>query len=161
MRRPTEPRWRLRPPQAADAPALQRLEAACFGEPWSLGLLREVLSDPKYLLLCAENLDAADGEDLLGYAAAWSVLDEGQIDRLAVLPRLRRRGIGRALLGGIVELLGGAGAASVFLEVRAGNVGAIELYRAEGFATAGRRQGYYADGEDAVVLRLGVEGAST
>ena len=46
---------------------------------------------------------------------------------------------------------------AAFLEVAAGNVAAIGLYRAQGFAEAGRRRGYFrhADGwaEDAIVMR--------
>ena len=147
--------WKVRRAVEADARELERIEAACFGEPWPLELLREALRDPKYLLLCAESGDAADGQSLLGYASAWSVLDEGQIDRLAVLPSQRRRGIACELLRGVLSGLEEASAERVFLEVRAGNAGAVALYRGAGFEQVGRRARYYEDGEDAVVLRLG------
>lgn len=153
-----EGEWILRRAVETDVPELERIEAACFGEPWSLELLREVLRDPKYLLLCAESGGASDGERLLGYAAAWSVLDEGQIDRLATLPRQRRRGLARSLLQGIVSGLRELRVERVFLEVRAGNAGAIALYQGEGFEEVGRRARYYGDGEEAVVLRLGEGG---
>jgi ribosomal protein S18 acetylase RimI-like enzyme len=48
------------------------------------------------------------------------------------------------------------GAVAMFLEVAAGNFPARGLYEAAGFAKAGVRPGYYADGGDAVVLRLGL-----
>jgi len=151
-----KPKWRLRPALESDAPELQRIERACFGEPWTLALLNEALRDPKYLLLCAQELAGVEpeGGSLLGYATAWSVLDEGQLDRLAVLPEQRRSGVGRALLAGILSKLQAAGAASVFLEVRASNAGALELYRRVGFVEAGRRKGYYENGEDALILRF-------
>lgn len=149
--------WKLRRAVESDARELQRIERACFGEPWSLELLIEALRDPKYLLLCAQRCGASDGEKLLGYVCAWSVLDEAQIDRLAVLPWQRRRGIARALLQGILSELEEAEVARVFLEVRAGNAGALALYRSAGFVQAGRRARYYEDGEDAIVLRLGNE----
>jgi ribosomal-protein-alanine N-acetyltransferase len=44
-------------------------------------------------------------------------------------------------------------AAVMFLEVAAGNVAALALYRAAGFAEVGRRVRYYADGSDALVMR--------
>ena len=47
------------------------------------------------------------------------------------------------------------GALSVTLEVRAGNVGAKELYRKWGFIEVGLRKGYYHDnGEDAILMTL-------
>jgi ribosomal-protein-alanine N-acetyltransferase len=41
---------------------------------------------------------------------------------------------------------------SAWLEVRAGNVAAIALYRQFGFTVNGRRQHYYSDGEDAMLM---------
>jgi ribosomal-protein-alanine N-acetyltransferase len=53
----------------------------------------------------------------------------------------------------------GRGAGPVFLEVSAANAAALALYRAAGFAEAGRRPGYYRTPEgaalDALVLRHG------
>jgi ribosomal-protein-alanine N-acetyltransferase len=45
------------------------------------------------------------------------------------------------------------GAVAMFLEVAEGNAAARALYGAAGFAEAGRRRRYYADGGDALVLR--------
>ena len=44
---------------------------------------------------------------------------------------------------------------SALLEVRASNAAAIAMYQRHlGFATVGRRRGYYADGEDALLMAL-------
>ena len=43
------------------------------------------------------------------------------------------------------------GAVSATLEVAAGNMAALALYRAAGFTTRGRRRGYYRDGGDALI----------
>ena len=45
------------------------------------------------------------------------------------------------------------GARAAFLEVSIGNKAARALYERAGFAPAGRRPRYYADGTDALVLR--------
>ena len=150
-------KWKVRAATEPDLGEMWQIEAACFEAPWSLGLLREALGDPKYLVLCAEETGGAEEPGsgrLLGHALAWSVGDEGQLDRLAVLPSRRREGIGHALLLEVLRGLRRAGAGSVFLEVRAGNASALALYRAAGFALAGARRAYYDDGEDALVLRL-------
>ena len=47
------------------------------------------------------------------------------------------------------------GAAHVFLEVRAGNAGALALYKKYGFIVAGLRPRYYKDNnEDAILMNL-------
>jgi ribosomal-protein-alanine N-acetyltransferase len=76
------------------------------------------------------------------------VQGEGEILTLAVAPQARRRGIGRALLGGVV-----ADGIPWFLEVAASNGPALALYAAFGFCECGRRRDYYAPGRDALVLR--------
>jgi ribosomal-protein-alanine N-acetyltransferase len=49
------------------------------------------------------------------------------------------------------------GAAAMFLEVSDRNAAARALYAAAGFAKAGRRKRYYADGADALVLRADLQ----
>lgn len=82
-----------------------------------------------------------------GWAAVRS-LGEGESELLQVEVEVgyRRRGLGRRLLETALE-------GTVFLEVREGNAGAIELYSTLGFAVAGRRRGYYTGPtEDALVM---------
>jgi ribosomal-protein-alanine N-acetyltransferase len=43
------------------------------------------------------------------------------------------------------------------LEVRKSNEPARRLYEAAGFSVSGERVAYYADGEDAVLMRLDLE----
>ena len=78
---------------------------------------------------------------------------------LAVDPGQRRSGIASTLLREGLKTLGERGAEEVFLEVRASNSPAIELYRASGFRPVGVRSDYYRNPrEDALVLRLGFTG---
>lgn len=90
-----------------------------------------------------------DGE-VAGFAV-WQELPGGEAEllNLAVDPRLRRRGAGRAL----VEVMEGR---RVWLEVRASNEAAIRFYRSLGFAVCGVRRRYYRDpDEDAVLMARG------
>jgi ribosomal-protein-alanine N-acetyltransferase len=69
----------------------------------------------------------------------------------------QRRGIGREVLGFVLESARRAGAARIFLEVRPSNEVARTLYTAAGFKVVGIRRGYYPAGEereDAIVLQL-------
>jgi ribosomal-protein-alanine N-acetyltransferase len=81
------------------------------------------------------------------------VLDELHINNLAVLPDLRRAGIGSTLLAFVLQKGVELGAHRATLEVRRSNEAARLLYERFGFAVAGVRPGYYSKPvEDALVL---------
>ncbi|MCA9524279.1 MAG: ribosomal protein S18-alanine N-acetyltransferase [Myxococcales bacterium] len=91
----------------------------------------------------------------VGYAVIWVIEEQADVINLVVDPRWRRRGVGRALFEYALGALRVDGVSRCTLEVRAGNVAAIELYRKLGFATAQRRANYYSDPpEDALVMHL-------
>jgi ribosomal-protein-alanine N-acetyltransferase len=86
------------------------------------------------------------------YDTVWHVMN------VAVDDRLRRQGIGTALLEYLFEHADGPGE-QYTLEVRMSNAGAIDLYERFGFRSAGLRRGYYHDNkEDAVIMWRVVEG---
>ncbi len=89
---------------------------------------------------------------LLGFVVARLVAPgECELLNLAVEPAARRKGIARSLL---LEAIAGAPGAW-FLEVRASNRAAIQLYESAGFRAVARRPGYYRDpAEDAIVMRF-------
>lgn len=82
------------------------------------------------------------------------VAGEAEILTLAVVPGLRRRGRGRALLEAALARARADGARRVFLEVSAANEAAAALYGAAGFREVGLRRRYYADGTDALLLAV-------
>jgi ribosomal-protein-alanine N-acetyltransferase len=59
---------------------------------------------------------------------------------------------GRALCAAVLEWCRARGADAVELEVRAGSLGAIALYRQLRFIEVGRRSAYYRNPEDDAVL---------
>ena len=84
-------------------------------------------------------------------------LDEAHILNLAVEPNLRDRGLGSQTLRFLVKDARGQGARQIFLEVRASNQPAIQMYLNQGFNEIGRRRHYYPtkDGrEDALILGM-------
>ena len=72
----------------------------------------------------------------------------------ATAPGLRRAGFGALLLGWQIEAGLVAGIASMTLEVRAREAGAIAFYRALGFEPGATVRRYYAGREDALRMRL-------
>lgn len=126
------------------------LEERCFPEdPWSRRLFEEALESGNTVALAARAEDGA----VLGYLVGTVILDEGNVDNIAVAPEVRRQGMARALLE--VFHNSGRGLACVTLEVRPSNDEAVSLYRKMGYAEAGRRKNYYLKPrEDAIIMRL-------
>lgn len=92
---------------------------------------------------------------IAGYIVARESAGELHINNVAVRDQYRRRGIGNALLGRIVETARHLAVKVAFLEVRAGNHAAQALYEKNGFKPIARRADYYTDPrEDAVVMSL-------
>lgn len=133
---------------AEDASCLAALEQASASHPWSAAAMDATLALPT---TCA--FVAWDGDRPVGHLVASTVADTGEVLTVGVLPEARRRGWGSRLLGAVEDHWRAAGVVEAFLEVREGNVGAIALYRCHGWEEVGRRRGYYADGEDAVLMR--------
>lgn len=142
----------LRPLREPDLDQVLAIERASYAHPWTRQHFVDELARD-----CAHCLAAVAGDDqqLLGYLIWWLVVDEAQILNVATAPAARRQGVGAALLQSCLDQARAAGAVSIWLEVRAGNSAAQELYAGYGFGVEARRRGYYQpDGEDALLMQL-------
>ena len=126
--------------------ALVALEIRCFPDPWPADMIARLRD--RFTV-------ALEGERVLGHIVLSTVLDEGNIDNVAVLPECRRCGVADALVGNCIARGRAMGLAFLTLEVRAGNAPAIALYRKHGFEEVGRRKNYYEKPrEDAILMTL-------
>ena len=158
------PRWVVRAAAPGDLAAV--LDAARHsGVDWSDAQVEEEVLRGRVLIArkpehaapenAADAKPPGDGKDapgvVSGLACAWVVAGaEVQILEVAVRPESRREGLGTALVRAALDLDASLDAT---LEARAGNVAALALYESVGFERVGRRDAYYADGEDAVLMR--------
>ena len=95
----------------------------------------------------------AKGEQLVGMAGIWMMVDEAHIVTIAVRRSQRHQGLGEWLLLSIIDLSRRMRAKYVTLEVRESNRTAQALYEKYGFTKAGTRKKYYSDnGEDALIM---------
>ena len=125
-----------------------RMERECFGESITAEAFCRFADAPANHYCCAVKADGT----LLGYGGISLVADEAEIITVAVSPAHRRQGIARALMEHMLCLAEDA-RASVYLEVRASNTPARELYLSLGFAETGVRKNYYTSPrEDAVLM---------
>jgi ribosomal-protein-alanine acetyltransferase len=113
---------------------------------------------PQATLLIAERKDLARPL-AVAFALGWTVAEELELLDLVVKPEERRHGIAERLVRELFEIARQKGAEVAFLEVRASNEPAQRLYRKLGFSEVGRRSGYYAGGEDALLFRCCVSPA--
>lgn len=123
---------------------LATIHASAFPEVWGETAFADLLAQPGVFALATD----------AGFILCRAVADEAEIVTLAVSPAARRQGQARALIAAARELLGSLGVVSFFLEVARGNDAARALYDGLGFEAVGLRKAYYADGSDAVVMRL-------
>lgn len=143
--------WLVWPAVDGDEETLAVLEAESFGErSWGENSVRKSFAVPGVAVLLAGEVRYAPA----GFVIWRDLGGEAEILSLGVSPSEQQRGVGQALVAGLADAAKAAGAARIFLEVDAGNEAAITLYRRAGFTQSGRRQGYYRDGADAVLMQL-------
>ena len=140
----------IEPAETQDAQRLAQLHQQGFFRGWPVADFVGFLSDPS---------TPADGacdarRRIAGFALVRLVADESELLTIAVDPKWRSKGVGRALLDAVFADLMLSPAKKMFLEVEAGNLPAIKLYEKLGFSTISSRKGYYAkpDGSAATAL---------
>ncbi|HTX06736.1 MAG TPA: ribosomal protein S18-alanine N-acetyltransferase [Steroidobacteraceae bacterium] len=149
------PEIRIRPMTDADVAEVFAVERASYQFPWSEGIFRDCLRVGyvcRVLVL---------GSQVIGYGVMSVGAGEAHILNLCVAVSHRCRGLGRRMLGYLLDRGAAAGMSEAFLEVRPSNTAAIRLYQAIGFEQVGMRRGYYqavGGREDAAVLKLALRG---
>lgn len=144
---------RLRDMTIDDVATVVDIERASYTVPWSEATFRGLLRRRDAEMVIAD----ADGA-IVGYAAFWCVVDQGELGNVAVDAMWRGTGIGARLVEEVIHRAARRGVREVFLEVRPSNAVARRLYEHLGFRPVGRRRNYYqAPVEDAIVLRRPVE----
>jgi ribosomal-protein-alanine N-acetyltransferase len=137
----------LRPLVEADLLAVLSIEESSFSSPWPRAAFVHELQSPHCCVTIAERAG-----EVLGYLCCWYVADEVQILNVAVQTSYRRQRVAERLLRYVLDVGQQKGAQSANLEVRRGNLPARRLYEKFGFREVAVRRGYYADGEDALLM---------
>jgi ribosomal-protein-alanine N-acetyltransferase len=138
----------IAPMRTSDIKSVLGIEEAVFPEPWTRRLFVEELAQRTSRAYRALWV----GSDLVGYGGLMFIDDEAHVNSIAVQPEYQRTGLGKVLLLDLVDTALARGARHLTLEVRVGNEPAIALYRRFGMAPVGVRAGYYASGDDALVM---------
>jgi len=132
-----DPLLRFRPMRTEDVDALYAIETQAYGYPWSIGIFHDCLRVGYCCWVC--EID----QELIGYGVMSVAVGEAHILNLCVHPDWQSQGLGRRILGRMLNLARERHADTAFLEVRASNRPAQALYDSEGFNEIGQRCGYY------------------
>lgn len=145
----------MRAMTAADVDFVLAIEQSVQTYPWTRGNFTDAM-DSGYLCF----VDESAGE-ISAFAVLMQGVDEAELLNIAVGKTQQRKGLGRVMLSEMLAVAAENDWQRVFLEVRAGNSGAIALYRSAGFAEVGIRRGYYRNAEgcdDALVMACNLTG---
>ncbi|HFI0228180.1 TPA: ribosomal protein S18-alanine N-acetyltransferase [Streptococcus suis] len=120
------------------------MESVYETSPWTLEQIASSMTsqDEDYYL-------AYKGQELVGFLAVQTVLDEMEILQIAVKADFQRLGIASQLMAAVMDWEG-----DIFLEVRESNSAAQALYIRQHFTKIGKRKDYYRNPvEDAVLMK--------
>ena len=141
----------LRRMDAGDLESVMLVEVRAYEYPWTKGIFIDCLR-ANCECWVYERQDALIGHAVLSVGAG-----EAHLLNVCVSPEHQGHGAGRVLVQHIVERARARAAEIVFLEVRASNAVAAQLYESVGFNEIGKRRNYYPSRrgqEDARVLAL-------
>jgi ribosomal-protein-alanine N-acetyltransferase len=132
-----------------DLPAVHVIERESFSTPWPSHAYRQELENNRL----AHYIVARWGDEIVGFAGMWLLVDEAHVTTFATRLAWRRQGIGERLLLALLDLAAARGAHEATLEVRPSNTSARQLYEKYGFKVVGVRPRYYSDNnEDALIM---------
>ncbi|MGF1732868.1 ribosomal protein S18-alanine N-acetyltransferase [Photobacterium kasasachensis] len=126
-----------------------RIEQAAHAFPWAESMIRKAPGK-----IAANFVLEIDGQTV-GYCFGQNVAGEATLLNIAVDPACQGKGYGKILLEGFIDQLSAMNAEEIWLEVRASNARAYQLYEAVGFNEINRRIGYYpaeTGREDALIM---------
>ena len=135
----------IRPMTKKDLNKVLAIENDSFISPWNDKQFNYELNENPYAILLVADYKGV----ICGFIDFWITFDVAQVNQIAVLSSLRKKGIGQVLMQDMINRVTNAGVNKITLEVRTQNDKAIALYEKFGFKEALIKKGYYDNGDDA------------
>jgi ribosomal-protein-alanine N-acetyltransferase len=140
----------IRPMEPEDVETVVGIESRAFTTSWQADTFLNLIGRPGSELWVMEHPVAG----ILAYAVLWCVIDQAELANIAVRSDFRGQGYASRMLERVLQIARDRQVESIYLEVRASNKRAVELYERFGFSRVGVRKTYYdKPKEDALVMR--------
>ena len=150
--------YQIRRCERDDVQAVITINEEALPEHYSDYFYYEILSEFPETFLVADLEGAVIGYVMCRIEYGFSHLKrlglarKGHIVSVAVKEQHRGKGVGTVLMRASHDAMLGKSATETYLEVRVTNTEAIALYQRLGYKVTGRLEGYYKDGEAALVM---------
>lgn len=132
--------------EKSDIEILTSPKAIDFFDCWNKGQYLSSFEEGRFFGYIVKN-----DQEAMGFITLTIGIDDADIESVYVFSKYRKLGVAVGLIEKCLEELKGR-VKKVFLEVRKGNIPAINLYKKCGFSQISIRKKYYEDGEDALVF---------
>lgn len=144
----------IRKAKSTDIGRIAGIEQQVYQHPWKKNyFIHELDHDISFFYVAQEE----ESGRVAGYIIFWVVEETMELHNIAVAPEFKKRGVGKQLMQFMMATAKERNVEEVFLEVRASNRRAIEVYEGFGFERISVRKNYYDEPkEDAVVYKLAV-----
>jgi len=134
---------------ATDVAVVEGIEQQ-FPSPWTKTQISVELERNSGISLVAEK----DEDVLIGWCCGMLLPPETELLKIAVSRDSQRLGVAASLLRCFLQIVEAAGVEQIFLELRASNTPALELYQHFGWQAQGIRKKYYTNPADDAILLL-------
>ena len=143
-----------------DLPIIMQIENLCFphGAWKEENIIYELKENPvAHFWVIELSLEDKNDYRVVGFCDYWETFDSATIFQIAVHPYLQRKQLGTAMMDEIFNDCYAKKIQTLTLEVRVGNVPAINFYKKYGFEIEVTKPHYYDNGEDAYYMILKVK----
>ncbi len=137
---------------AQDIKVIQFIEQKAYPNPWSDRIMLDCINAGYQCI----KMSSAEAPDVIkAYAFLMIGVDESHLLNVTVDPQFQRQGLAQKMMHRLFLISRINRAKQMILEVREGNLAAVNLYQKLGFKTIGTRRNYYQYNgvkEDALVM---------
>lgn len=126
-----------------------KIQNSSIEHPWNENMLKEDFENDNSLYLVYEK----DGV-IISYIAFQVVCDEATLMSIATSSDYRKNGYANLLLEESENILKNLNIDKIFLEVRAKNINAINLYKKNNFKELSVRKNYYKEPDDDALIMI-------
>lgn len=122
-----------------------KLNYSMFPNIWEYDVLQDDYNDSKYIVI-------KQNEEIYGFAGFRTIFEEMEIMNIVTKVDKRNQGFASNMLSYILRYAHNHEMEKINLEVNENNLSAIKLYKTYGFQVVGKRNKYYKDGGNAILM---------